>query len=65
MLQFIIDKKLASTSFDKYLNEQTVTITKLGIDIITILEKLHQDSIESEKTNIFAAERLANEEKEP
>ncbi len=63
LIQFLLDKKLAKTRFDSFLNEQMLEITPLGIDIITILIKLKSDSIESEKSNIEAAEKLDQEER--
>ena len=62
LIQFLLDKKLAITRFDKFLNVQMVEITPLGIDIVTILFKLKTDSEESNKTNIFAAEKLEQSE---
>lgn len=63
MIHFLLDNKMANTRFDKFLNEQTIEITALGIDIHQILNKLKTDSEESERTNIQAAEKLDQEER--
>ena len=61
LIHWILDNKLANMGFDKFLREQMVEITPLGIDINLILNKLKTTSEESEKTNIFAAEKLKEE----
>ncbi len=62
LIQWLLDAKLAKTTYDKFLKEQMLDITPLGIDINTILNKLKETSKESESTNIYAAERLESEE---
>jgi len=61
VIQFLLNTKLAKTRFDKFLNEQMIEITPLGIKINEILDKLKTDSKEAEQTNIQAAEKLENE----
>ena len=61
LIQWLLDKKLVNSHFDKFLNEQTIDITDLGGDINTILDKLKTTSKEAEETNIFAAEKLEAE----
>ena len=63
LIQWILDHKVAISRFDKFLNEQTIEITDLGVEINTILDKLKTTSKEAEKTNIFAGEKLAESEK--
>lgn len=63
LIQWLLDKKLAFSTYDKFLNEQMINISDLGIEINTILDKLKTTSKESEKTNIFAGEKLKENEK--
>ncbi len=63
LIKVLFDSKLARTRYDKFLNEQMIEITPLGIDIHEILNKLKTDSQESERTNILAAEKLDEEER--
>lgn len=62
LIQRLIDNKLVTTRFDKFLNQQMIEITPLGIEIHSVLNKLKTTSKESEETNQFAGEKLAEEE---
>lgn len=62
IIQWLLDKKLAETSFNKFLNEQMIDITYFGIEVNRILNKLKTDSEESERTNIHAGEKLQENE---
>jgi len=63
LIQYLLNEGLAITRFDKMLNEQMIEISPLGIEIHQILNKLKTNSDESEKTNILAAEKLNEEER--
>jgi hypothetical protein len=63
LIQWLLDKKVAISTYDKFLNEQMINITDLGIEINTILDKLKTTSKESDQTNIFAGEKLKENEK--
>lgn len=62
IIQWLLDKKLAETSFDKFLNEQMINISEFGIEVNRILNKLKTDSEESERTNIHAGKKLQENE---
>lgn len=63
LIQYLLDQGLVITRFDKFLNEQMIEISPFGIEIHTILNKLKTTSEESEKTNILAAEKVNEEER--
>lgn len=63
LIQYLLNQGLAITSFDSFLKEQMLEISPFGIEIITVLNKLNENSKESEKTNIFASEKLDEEER--
>jgi len=52
-LQWLIDTKLVTTSFNKEYQEQIIEITELGIDVNSILNELKTNSKTAEKTNKF------------
>jgi len=64
LIQFLLDNKLAHTHFDKFLQEQMIEITDLGIEINTVLNKLRTTSKESEYTNEFAGMKLVESEQD-
>lgn len=63
LIQWLLDKKLVKTTYDKFLNEQMINITDLGIEINQILNKLKTDSNEANKTNEIVALKLNENEK--
>jgi lipoate-protein ligase A len=63
LIQYILDQKLAKSTYDKFLNEQMINITDLGIEINQILNKLKETSKEANETNELVAEKLKENEK--
>jgi len=52
-LQWLIDNKLVTTSFNKEYQEQIIEITEFGIDVNSILNELKTTSETAKKTNKF------------
>lgn len=63
LIQWLLDKKVAKSTYDKFLNEQMINITDLGIEINLILNKLKTTSDEANKTNEIVALKLQKDEK--
>ena len=55
-VQWLIDNKLVTTSFNKEYQEQIIEITEFGIDVNSILNQLKIDSETAKKTNKFMKE---------
>jgi len=62
MIQWLLDEKLVTTRFDKFLNEQMIEISTFGIEINTILNKLKSSSKEAQETNEQVAEKMESDE---
>jgi hypothetical protein len=50
-IQWLIDNKLVTTSFNKEYQEQIIEITELGIDVNSVLNELKTTSETAKKTN--------------
>lgn len=63
LIQWLLDKKLVFSRYDKFLNEQMIEITSLGISVNAVLNKLNENSKEAYQTNLSVAEKLKESEK--
>jgi hypothetical protein len=62
-VQWLIDNKLVTTSFNKEYQEQIIEITELGIDVNSVLNELKTNSKTAERTNKFM--KKYNDENKP
>ena len=52
-VQWLIDNKLVTTSFNKEYQEQIIEITEFGIDVNSVLNELKTTSETAKRTNKF------------